>query len=42
MEREYDYNDCLFDVLCRSGWAKPKFLYRHKTDKDVYQLKIMI
>lgn len=37
--REYDYNDCQFDVLCRSGWQKPKFLYRHKTDKDVYRVE---
>lgn len=37
--REYDYNDCLYDVLCRSGWQKPKFLYRHKTDKDVYRVE---
>ena len=34
--REYDYSDKSYEVLCRGGWMKPKYLYRHKTDKDIY------
>lgn len=37
--REYDYNEQQFDVLCRSGWVNPKFLYRHSTKKDVYRVQ---
>ena len=25
--------------MCRSGWVKPKYIYRHKTDKDIYRVE---
>lgn len=28
-----------YKVLCRSGWVEPKYLYRHETTKDVYEIK---
>lgn len=34
--REYDYSEKPYLVLCRSGWCDCKYVYRHKTDKDVY------
>jgi hypothetical protein len=34
--REYDYSEKPYFVLCRSGWCDCKYVYRHKTDKDVY------
>ena len=36
--REYDYSSKPFEVLCRSGWVEPKYIYRHKTDKDIYEI----
>lgn len=36
--REYDYSDKNFEVLCRSGWMKPSYIYRHKTDKSIYEV----
>lgn len=36
--REYDYSSKPFYVLCRSGWVEPSYIYRHKTDKDVYEV----
>lgn len=36
--REYDYSDKPYKVLCRSGWVKPSYIYRHKTDKDIYEV----
>ena len=36
--REYDYSEKPFEVLCRSGWATPKYIYRHICDKDIYEV----
>ena len=36
--REYDYSKKDYYVLCRSGWVEPNYIYRHKTDKDIYEI----
>lgn len=36
--REYDYSQKPYMVLCRSGWCDCKYVYRHKTDKDIYSV----
>ena len=36
--REYDYSKKDYKVLCRSGWVEPSYIYRHKTDKDIYDV----
>ncbi len=36
--REYDYSQKDYKVLCRSGWVEPSYIYRHKTDKDIYEV----
>lgn len=36
--REYDYSEKPFEVLCRSGWATPKYIYRHICNKDIYEV----
>jgi len=36
--REYDTSEKPFFVLCRGGWMKPKYIYRHKTDKPLYEV----
>lgn len=36
--REYDYSNKNYKVLCRSGWVKPSYIYRHKTNKDIYEV----
>lgn len=36
--REYDYSKKNYKVLCRSGWVEPNYIYRHKTDKDIYEV----
>lgn len=36
--REYDYSKKDYKVLCRSGWIEPSYIYRHKTDKDIYEV----
>lgn len=36
--REYDYSEKNYQVLCRSGWCDVKYIYRHKTDKDIYKI----
>lgn len=36
--REYDYTNKPYKVLSRSGWVKPEYIYRHKTDKSVYRV----
>lgn len=38
LNREYDYSNKDYKVLCRSGWVEPSYIYRHKTDKDMYQV----
>lgn len=37
--REYDYNEKPFKILCRSGWVDVKYIYRHKTDKEIHRIK---
>ncbi len=36
--REYDYSKKDYYVLCRSGWVEPSYIYRHKTEKDIYEI----
>lgn len=36
--REYDTSEKPFKVLCRSGWMKPNYIYRHKTNKPLYDV----
>lgn len=36
--REYDYSKKDYKVLCRSGWVEPSYIYRHKTNKDIYEV----
>ena len=36
--REYDYSEKPYEVLCRSGWVDVNYVYRHKTDKDIYRI----
>lgn len=36
--REYDTTEKNYRVLCRSGWVKPTYIYRHKTNKDIYRI----
>lgn len=38
LNREYDYSKKNFKVLCRSGWCEPDYIYRHKTNKDIYEI----
>lgn len=28
-----------YKVLCRSGWVEPKYLYQHKTTKDIFKIE---
>lgn len=37
--REYDYSEKNYEVLCRSGWVEPSYIYRHKTDKPIYRVE---
>lgn len=37
--REYDYSKKNYKVLCRSGWVKPSYIYRHKTAKPIYRIE---
>ena len=36
--REYDTSEKPYKVLCRSGWVAPEYIYRHKTDKPLYEV----
>ena len=36
--REYDCSRKPYLVLCRSGWVQPSYIYRHKTNKDIYEI----
>jgi hypothetical protein len=36
--REYDTSEKPYKVLCRSGWVKPNYIYRHKSDKSLYEV----
>lgn len=36
--REYDYSPKPYYVLSRSGWVDPSYVYRHKTNKDIYEI----
>lgn len=37
--REYDCSEKNYEVLCRSGWVEPSYIYRHKTDKPIYRVQ---
>lgn len=39
LKREYDVSKKDYKVLCRSGWVTPNYIYRHKTNKDIYSIK---
>jgi DNA polymerase elongation subunit (family B) len=36
--REYDVSEKPYKILCRSGWVRPSYIYRHKTDKPLYDV----
>ena len=36
--REYDASKKNYKVLCLSGWRYPSYIYRHKTNKDIYKI----
>lgn len=36
--REYDYSKKPYQILCRSGWCYINYVYRHKTNKDIYRV----
>lgn len=36
--REYDYSEKDYQVLCRSGWRDVEYVYRHSTDKSIYEV----
>ena len=36
--REYDVSEKDYQVLCRSGWCDVKYIYRHKTNKPIYEI----
>ena len=36
--REYDYTKKPYKVLARIGWCEPAYIYRHKTDKPIYEV----
>lgn len=38
LNREYDYSKKDYKVLCSSGWIEPSYIYRHKTNKDIYEV----
>lgn len=38
LDREYDYSEKPYWVLCRSGWYECEYVYRHKTNKDIYRV----
>lgn len=37
--REYDCSEKNYEVLCRSGWVEPSYIYRHKTNKPIYRIE---
>lgn len=38
--REYDMcENADYEVLCRSGWMKPNYIYRHETNKTIYRIE---
>ena len=36
--REYDTSKKQYKVVCRSGWVAPEYIYRHKTEKPLYEV----
>ena len=38
LNREYDYSNKPYYVLCRSGWHEVEYIYRHKTNKNIYEI----
>lgn len=39
LNREYDYSEKDYLILSRNGWTECDYIYRHKTNKNIYQLK---
>lgn len=37
--REYDVSNKKYQVLCRSGWCDIEYVYRHKTNKDIWRVE---
>lgn len=37
--REYDMSCKRYLFLCKSGWRDAEYIYRHKTDKPIYDVK---
>lgn len=37
--REYDYSEKPYWVLSRNGWQDVQYVYRHKTNKDIYRIE---
>lgn len=38
LNREYDYSEKNYKILCRSGWVTPTYIYRHKTNKPIFHI----
>lgn len=38
LDREYDYSNKPYYVLCRSGWHEVEYIYRHKTNKNIFEI----
>lgn len=36
--REYDTSEKPYKVLCRSGWVSPEYIYRHASEKPLYEV----
>ena len=36
--RVYDYSKKEYEVLCRSGWVEPSYIYRHGTNKTICEV----
>lgn len=36
--REYDISHKKYRVLCRSGWSRVNYVYRHKTSKNIFRV----
>lgn len=39
LNREYDYSEKDYLILSRNGWMECDYIYRHKTNKNIYQIK---
>lgn len=36
--RQYDLSKKNYQVLCRNGWSDVKYVYKHNTSKDIYEI----